>query len=97
MSNREILRTENALVRIMELEGGASTKWHHHSQVRDFFVGLTGIVQVETRNPAGEFLLHPGETAEVEHPQVHRVVNLSSDRSTYLLAQGKGEYDFIEE
>jgi quercetin dioxygenase-like cupin family protein len=97
MGNRKIINTDNALVRIMELEKGASTDWHHHSEVGDFFVCLTGSVQVETRNPVEKFTLHPGQTAEVKPLQAHRVVNLHCDKSEYLLVQGVGVYDFIKE
>ena len=97
MGNREIIRTDNALVRIMELKKGASTDWHRHSEVADFFVCLTGAVQLETKKPDEKFLLNPGQRAEVRPQQIHRVVNLHSDTSEYLLVQGVGVYDFIKE
>ena len=85
------------LVREMVLEKDASTEWHHHSEVTDYFVCLTGRVRVETQSPDETFSLHPGETAEVKLQQVHRVVNVHDDRSLYLLVQGVGAYDFIRE
>ena len=95
-NNREIVRTDNVLVREMVLEKDASTEWHHHSEVRDYFVCLTGRVRVETQSPDETFSLHPGETAEVKPPHVHRVINVHDDRSVYLLVQGVGKYDFIK-
>ena len=95
-NNREIVRTDNVLVREMALEKDASTERHHHSEVSDYFACLTGIVRVETRNPAVVFSLHPGETAEVTPPHVHRVINIHDDRAVYLLVQGVGKYDFIK-
>ena len=97
MKNREIVKTENALVREMVLEVNASTEWHHHSEVADYFVCLTGVLRVETQTPDATFTLHPGRTAEVKPPQVHRVVNIHDGRSVYLLVQGIGKYDFIRE
>ena len=97
MGNRDIIRTENVLVRIMELEGGSATEWHHHSEVADFFVCLTGAVQVETKGPDAKVLLHPGERTEVTAPRIHRVLNLESECSAYLLVQGVGAYDFVRE
>ena len=97
MKNREIVKTDNVLVREMVLEKDAATEWHHHSEVSDYFVCLTGWVRVETQNPDETFSLHPGETAEVKPPQVHRVVNVHDGRSVYLLVQGVGAYDFIRE
>ena len=95
-NNREIVRTDNVLVREMVLEKDASTEWHHHSEVSDYFACLTGMVRVETQNPDLAFSLHPGETAEVTPQQDHRVINIHDDRSVYLLVQGVGKYDFLK-
>ena len=97
MSNREIIRTENVLVRIMELSKDASTDWHYHTDVSDFFVCLNGVVKVEAKNPDKVVILHPGQRAEIKPPQVHRVINNHNDKSEYLLVQGVGPYDFIKE
>jgi quercetin dioxygenase-like cupin family protein len=97
MSNREIIKTENVLVRIMELEKDAATDWHFHTEVVDFFVCLKGTIQVETSNPDEQTLLHPGQQAEVSSGKVHRVVNVHADRAEYLLVQGVGAYDFCTE
>ena len=95
MKNREVVRTDSVLVREMVLEMDASTEWHHHSEVADYFVCLTGVVRVETQTLDTIFTLHPGQTAEVKPLQVHRVVNIHDGRSEYLLVQGIGKYDFI--
>jgi hypothetical protein len=41
LKNREIVETDNVLVREMVLEKDASAEWHHHSEVSDYFVCLT--------------------------------------------------------
>jgi quercetin dioxygenase-like cupin family protein len=97
MSNREIIKTENVLVRIMKLEKDASTDWHFHTQVLDFFVCLKGAIQVETKNPDKRTSLQPGQHAEVSPMKVHRVMNIYDDKSEYLLIQGVGSYDFCKE
>ncbi len=97
MSLREIIRTADTLVRVMELAEGTATEWHHHTEVADFFVCLTGEVSVETRSPDAARRLKPGEHWGVTPPQVHRVVNLHRGRSEYLLVQGVGSYDFIRD
>ena len=96
MSNQEMIRTENVLVRIMELAKDASTDWHYHTEVSDFFVCLTGVVMVEARNPDGAKVLHPGQRTEIKPSQVHRVTNMHDDISEYLLVQAVGPYDFIK-
>lgn len=96
MRNREIIRTDNVLVRAMELEGGASTDWHYHNEVKDYFVCLSGSVRIESKGPEETFELSPGERAEIMPPQIHRVVNMHNDKSEYLLVQGVGRYDFIK-
>jgi mannose-6-phosphate isomerase-like protein (cupin superfamily) len=94
MSRHEIIKTGDVSVRIMELAKDAATDWHYHTEVEDFFVCLTGMVVVETRTPAGKTTLGPGQRTEVGPGKVHRVVNISSEKSEYLLVQGVGVYDF---
>lgn len=94
MSNQDIIRTENVLVREMELESGAATEWHYHTAVNDYFVCLTGVVRVESKNPDEAIVLYPGRRMEIKPPQVHRVINAHTDKSKYLLIQGAGVYDF---
>jgi quercetin dioxygenase-like cupin family protein len=97
MSNREIIKTQDVLVRIMELEKNAATEWHFHSEVTDFLVCLTGEIRVQTKTPDESTSLHPGEQAQVSPLKVHRVINIFDDKSEYLLVQGVGAYDFCKE
>ena len=97
MSSREIIKTENVSVRVMELEKGAANEWHYHSQVTDYFVGMQGIIQVETGGPAATVRLLPGQLTEVGPGKVHRVKNVGDEKSEYLLVQGVGVYDFCRE
>ena len=95
MSNTEIIKTGNVLIRIMELEIGSSTEWHHHTEVTDHFVCLTGIIKIETRDD-GQVVLLPGQRADVKPLQIHRVLNVYQDKSEYMLVQGVGIYDFVK-
>jgi quercetin dioxygenase-like cupin family protein len=97
MANQEIIKTDQVLVRTMELAGGAATEWHYHSAVRDFFVCLKGVVTVESRNPDETVTLHPGQRTEIQPHRIHRVTNNQCETSEYLLVQGVGVYDFIKE
>jgi mannose-6-phosphate isomerase-like protein (cupin superfamily) len=100
MGNKDIIRTDEVLVREMEMADGAATEWHFHSEVHDYFVCLEGEVQVETKIadcPDCALVLKPGQRFLVTPGQVHRVVNLAGKVSKYLLVQGVGRYDFCKE
>jgi quercetin dioxygenase-like cupin family protein len=99
MSNEPIIKTNNVLVRIMVLGYDSTTDWHYHSRVGDFFVCLSGVIQLEAKNPDGTIetiILIPGQRAQVKPQQVHRVSNIHNEQSEYLLVQGVGEYDFVK-
>lgn len=89
-----ILETESVRVRVLVLEGGQATAWHFHSEVIDRMLCLEGEIAVEYQEPQERVELCPGERCEVAAERVHRVVNLLSETSKYLLVQGVGRYDF---
>lgn len=91
----EILKTSDVLIRVLKLEQGSSTGWHHHSVVCDFVVCLNGEVAVETMDPEQSKVLLPGQRCRIEPMQVHCVKNTSAQASEFLLVQGIGSYDFI--
>src|SRR5512133_244447 len=97
MGNADIIRTDEVLVREMEMSDGGATEWHFHSHVHDYFVCLEGKVRVETKDPDCTLVLEPGQRFQVASGQVHRVVNVAGKTSTYLLVQGVGRYDFCKE
>jgi len=94
MGNQELIKTDKVSVRVMELTVGAATSWHYHTEVTDYFVCLSGLVNVETKNPDEVIILHPGQRLGIKHNQAHRVVNAHGNRFEYLLIQGVGKYDF---
>ena len=94
MSNRVIVKTDNVSVRIMVLDQNSATDWHFHTQVVDFFVCLTGVLQVERRDPDMKTELLPGQHLQLNPMQVHRVNNIGDSKAEYLLVQGVGKYDF---
>ena len=95
MENQDILRTDSVTVRVMTLAKGKATDWHYHSEVRDFFVCLTGAVQVDSRDPERAIMLLPGDRTEIDSRTVHRVINSGNGTAEYLLVQGVGTYDFL--
>jgi len=94
MITQELIKTDNVSVRVKRLDLDASTDWHYHSDVTDYFVCLSGVVQVEAKNPDEVVILHPGQRVGIKHHQPHRIVNTHDNESEYLLIQGVGKYDF---
>jgi quercetin dioxygenase-like cupin family protein len=84
-------------VRIVEytLNPGDSHPWHRHSEVTDRIYCLEGLIGVDTRQPAHQFLLQPGESCEVPVGTVHQVSNRATGTGRYLLVQALGRYDYI--
>ena len=84
-------------VRIVEytLNPGDSHPWHHHTQVTDRIYCLEGLIGVDTREPAQQFRLRPGESCEVPVGRIHHVSNPAVGTSRYLLVQALGKYDYI--
>ena len=96
MDTDTIVRTADVSVRVMRLQPGSATDWHHHSAVDDFFVGLKGTIRVEMRGKTA-VTLSPGETTRIPVGLIHRVCNSGEGEAEYLLVQGIGPYDFIRE
>jgi quercetin dioxygenase-like cupin family protein len=89
-----ILKTDDALVRILTLEGGQATSWHFHTEVTDKMLCLKGRIVIEQQGPQERVVLCPGGRCEVTVERVHRVVNQGTETAQYLLVQGVGRYDF---
>ena len=94
--NKEtLIQTEDVRVRVMNLQPGEATPLHHHSEITDHMVGLTGKMQVKLKDPSEELGLGPGERCQVESGRVHQVRNINTEKpASYLLIQGVGRYDF---
>lgn len=84
-------------VRIVEytLNPGDRHPWHRHSEVTDRIYCLEGLIGVDTKEPAHQFRLNPGENCEVPVGTVHHVSNQGAGTSRYLLVQALGKYDYV--
>jgi len=91
-----VLKTEDALVRIIEQKGNSKSPWHYHSEVTDDCFCLEGVIEVHVKNPKQTTSLKPGERCTIKVGEIHRVANCSDKIAKYLLIQGVGKYDFIE-
>jgi len=49
--------------------------WHLHTQIADYFVGITGNIEVETREPVEKIVLAPGVEFRVRPGRPHVVRN----------------------
>lgn len=82
----------------MELQPNEATPLHHHSEVTDNIFGLTGAMTIQLINPDETVNLHSGTRCEILPGRRHMVSNISAGKNaTYLLVQGVGHYDFLEE
>jgi len=91
-----ILKTENTAVRVIEILNNTITPWHHHTHITDNCFCLTGVIKVHTKNPDNTVILKPGERHTISAGIIHSVENATSSNAKYLLVQGTGAYDFIE-
>jgi len=97
MKNEEILiLTDNVRARVLRLQPGQATAVHHHTEVTDHMVGISGEIVVHLKDPEEEIVLTPGKRCTIPPGRTHQVVNTLTDEvSEYLLIQGVGRYDFI--
>ena len=89
-----LIKTENALVRVVELGPGEVARWHSYNEVTDNIFCLTGRMYVRMKSPDEESFLLPGQRCTVAQGRIHQVVNADPAKMTYLLVQGGGRYDF---
>lgn len=90
-----ILDTENAKVRVIEINNNTISAWHHHSLITDDCFCLVGEIKVHTKNPYKSVILQPGERHTINSGVIHCIENATSNTAKYLLVQGSGKYDFI--
>ncbi|MEZ5503451.1 MAG: cupin domain-containing protein [Halioglobus sp.] len=95
MSEREdFVLTNDARVASIALAGKEASPWHYHNHVLERVVCVSGSIEVQCSGLGSSQVLMPGEIALIESGRKHRLVNLLSYSSTYLLVQS-GEYDFV--
>ena len=73
MKDEVLLKTSDALVRILRLDPGGATPWHWHTEVDDQMVCLEGHVSLEMSDPDEAVELHAGQLVKVGHRRRHRV------------------------
>lgn len=78
----------------LDLEVGEVSPWHFHTEVTENIQCLAGEIKLQYGNSGQFIVLRPGQEYEIAPLITHNLVNLSSEKSTYLLQQ-KGRYDFV--
>lgn len=91
---QDIFLTHDARVASIALAGKEASPWHYHNHVLERVVCLSGSIEVQCSELGSSQVLMPGEITQIESGRKHRLVNLLSNPSTYLLVQS-GEYDFV--
>ncbi len=85
-------------VRIVEfvLSAQMDGAWHHHSQLTEYCYCLKGRLSIEI--VGGETVaLSPGDKCEITAGTSHRVCNKSHSDCRFLVIQGVGVYDFVQQ
>jgi len=79
----------------MQISPTQIVPWHYHNEVQDTFYVICGTIRVFTRDPKEEVLLCAGETFSVPPRRAHLVTNGGKASATFLVLQGRGDYDFV--
>lgn len=79
----------------MQISPTQIVPWHYHNEVQDTFYVIAGTIRIFARDPEEEVLLSPGETYSVRPCRPHLVTNAGRTSATFLVLQGKGDYDFV--
>jgi len=90
----DFVLTDDVRVASIKLGGNEASPRHHHNDLFERVICLSGSIEVQMSAPDSTRILSPGDMAEIEAIRRHRLVNLLRDASNYLLVQF-GEYDFV--
>jgi beta-alanine degradation protein BauB len=74
---------------------GGETAWHHHTNVRDRFVVVQGVLTVETKVGERVGRTQVDDHHTVEPGVIHHVRNETSDIVVYINIQSGGERDIV--
>jgi quercetin dioxygenase-like cupin family protein len=93
---RELLGEVPGLrVQIVTLEPGQRIGWHRHTEVADTIVGVTGVITVETREPAARRRIAPGERMTLTAGTEHTVSGEPGATCRFINVHSDGAYDFV--
>ncbi|MBN3766156.1 cupin domain-containing protein [Burkholderia sp. Ac-20365] len=90
-----LLITKDYSVSQTTVSPGGETAWHHHTNVRDRFVVVQGVLTVEVKTGALVDKMHVDDHHAVEPGVVHHVRNETFDDVVYINIQSGGERDIV--
>ena len=91
-----LVETEHMRVAEFTIAPKQEGPYHYHTSVVEHCVCLEGTVRIDMSD-CPDHVLKPGDRIEIRAGLVHRVINLDTIPCRYLVIQGPGIYDFIEE
>lgn len=94
MQRKDLIRTDQARVAVIDLAAGEESPWHFHSAVTEHVICLSGTIKLQYGQEGAYVVLSPGERHEIVRKVRHSLVNPGDSQSTYLLVQ-EGQYDFV--
>jgi mannose-6-phosphate isomerase-like protein (cupin superfamily) len=89
------IETSDCHVTEIQLAPEQCIPWHKHTEIRDTFYVIGGVVRVSMQEPEEAVEVRPGETFAVECGRPHMVKNAGIVATTFLVLQGIGNFDFV--
>lgn len=74
---------------------GGETEWHHHTNVKDRFLVVLGVLTVETQVGALVDKRRVDDHCTIEPGVIHHVKNETFDEVVYINIQSGGERDIV--
>jgi len=90
-----LLTEEDYTVSRTTVRAGGETQWHYHTDVRDRFVVVQGVLTVETKVDEVIDSTHVRDHYTVEPGVLHHVRNQTSDDVVYIMIQSGGARDIV--
>lgn|GEM_PF-860544 len=92
---KTLLVTEDYSVSETTVLPGGETDWHHHTNVRDRFVVVQGVLTVETKTRTLVNKRQVDDHHTVEPGVIHHIRNETDDDVVYINIQSGGKRDIV--
>ncbi|BAO94038.1 cupin domain-containing protein [Caballeronia insecticola] len=92
---KRLVETPTFRVTEFQASAGQESPWHFHTQISDLFYVVDGRMEVLLASPSELVELGSGQCYQVAAGRTHKFRVIGSEKVSYLLVQGVGEFDFI--